>query len=323
MAVLQGISGMNIGDGAGGNIALSIQERVLRILADSQLSYLAATMRNPQSVKAGTATYYVPEIIGANDYGVSGSAFVTPQSGLVSFNLDTRRDVKHEYETFDVERIDQSDYIIGMISIGIAMAIQADLNGQFLTYLKKQFDAGGALAAQKVVTKYIGTKNATMTKEQAREDYINLQYTIVDLMTTFDKNKLGVNKSEFITILAPLADVNLKNAFWDQPNETGNFVISETLSGKKLGIINYIVDSMLLKNIPAGSSFNNNQAVDMSAYVGFILHNEAIAFPINLYQIINTINPDNGNPRYIAKYQFGIGTLRPKLVYAITKAATK
>ena len=39
--------------------------------------------------------------------------------------------------------------------------------------------------------------------------------------------------------------------------------------------------------------------------------------PINIQQTMQTINPDNGNLRFITKYQFGIGILRPKLIYAI------
>lgn len=39
--------------------------------------------------------------------------------------------------------------------------------------------------------------------------------------------------------------------------------------------------------------------------------------PININQTIQTINPENGNIRFIIKYQFGIGILRPKLIYAM------
>ena len=39
MATLQGIAGLQWGDGAGGTIALSIQTRILRIISTSSLVY--------------------------------------------------------------------------------------------------------------------------------------------------------------------------------------------------------------------------------------------------------------------------------------------
>ena len=124
MAVLTGIQALQMGDGASGKAALSIKTRVLRILADSKLSYMLATMMNANDVKAGTVSYYVPEIIGSNDYGAAGAgAFNAPNSGIVSVNINTRRDVKWEWETFDISRLEEGDYILGMITTGIAMAV--------------------------------------------------------------------------------------------------------------------------------------------------------------------------------------------------------
>lgn len=324
MATLQGIQGMNIGDGSGGKVALSLQTRVLRILADNVLSYATATAMNPASVKAGTCSYYVPEIIGASDYGTGDGAFETPQSGLVTFNLDTRRSVKYEYETFDVERLGESDYIMGMIANGVAMAIQADLNGQFWKFLADKFDKSSGdstLRTQTIQLTYLTKENVNETPENMRKDLLTLEYKMNKINQLFDKAKLGVPKAEIMSIVAPVVDTNLRYAFWNQPNELGKWVISKTLSGNQIGNIKYTVDPMLNNNIPAGSSFSKDKALDFTKIYGFLFHNEAIAMPINVEQIWQGVNPDNANPRFIAKYQFGIGILRPKLIYKIIDQA--
>ena len=97
MAVLQGISGLAMGDGTGNKIALSINTQVLEILSNDKLSYLTATITNPAQVKNGTVSYYVPEIIGSGDYGTAGEGtnFVEPAAGLVSINIDKRRQNKY------------------------------------------------------------------------------------------------------------------------------------------------------------------------------------------------------------------------------------
>ena len=76
---------------------------------------------------------------------------------------------------------------------------------------------------------------------------------------------------------------------------------------------------MLQNNIPLGTSFSADTALDTTNFVGFIAHKEAIAFPINLMTTTQTINPENGNPRFITKYQFGMGILRPDLIVALRK----
>lgn len=317
MAILQGISGMQIGDGAGGKVALSIKESVLRILSDTQLSFMTATVRTPGALNSGTVSYYVPELVQTENYGTGTNAFQTPQAGLVSVNIDTRRSSSYEIETFDMSRIGEIDYIIGMVSTGLALAIQADLNAHFLNFLKEKIT--GELTAQRIKVKYIGEKNVDLTPENSRKDLLLLEYQMNDINQTFDKAKLGVPKAEVFCIFSPLLDTNIRNAFWNQPNGLGEWVIDKSLSGKQIGNIKYFVDNMLNKNIPAGSSFSKDKDNDFSKILGFILHNEAVAFPINIETIGQTINTQNLNPRWIAKYQFGMGVLRPSLIYAIEK----
>lgn len=318
MAVLTGISGMNIGDGSGGKVALSLETRVLRMLADSEFSYMFATLRNPTEVKTGTVSYYVPELLTTTDYGDGTTPFQTPNVGLVSINLDTRRTAKYKYETFDVERLTESDYIMGMVSTGLAMSIQADLNFQFLNYMYNQLKTGGTLQAQKIDLDYICNKT-TFTPDQGFDDYLKLEYGIIDISTIFDKNKLGVQKAEIMALLSPYCDVGLRIAFRNQPNSIGNWQIEQTLVGKQIGNLKYKVDNMLDKQIAAKASFND-QEVNLTNFIGMLFHNEAIAMPMNLNTIVQLLDPQDANPQWIAKYQFGIGILRPNLVYGIWRS---
>ena len=321
MAVLQGISGLAMGDGNAGKIALSINTQVLEILSNDKLSYLTATITNPAQVQNGTVSYYVPEIIGSGEYGTAGEGtnFVEPAAGLVSINIDKRRQNKYEVETFDISRLNESGYILGVVAAGIARAIQADLNAEYLTFIVSQFKNGTgtlALAGQILELDNVGKGNPALTPEQSRVDYNKIQLQIAKFQKMFDKRMLGVGVNEIYGVLSVEADIDIRNAFWNQPNTLGNFVIKETLEGVKLGNLNYFVDVMLNNNIAANTSFSDKE-LQTTGLVGLIIHREAVGMPINIQQTMQTINPENGNLRFITKYQFGIGILRPKLIYAI------
>ena len=318
MAVLQGISGLAMGDGGAGKIALSINTQVLEILSNDKLSYLTATITNPAQVQNGTVSYYVPEIIGSGEYGTAGEGtnFVEPAAGLVSINIDKRRQNKYEVETFDISRLNESGYILGVVAAGIARAIQADLNAEYLTFVASQFKTGGNLQTQVLELAKVGKGDPTLTPEESRVDYNRVQLQIAKFQKMFDKRMLGVGVNEIYGVLSVEADIDIRNAFWNQPNTLGNFVIKETLEGVKLGNLNYFVDVMLNNHITANSSFSDKE-LQTTGLVGLIIHREAVGMPINIQQTMQTINPENGNLRFITKYQFGIGILRPKLIYAI------
>lgn len=78
---------------------------------------------------------------------------------------------------------------------------------------------------------------------------------------------------------------------------------------------------MLNNTITRATSFSKDKTYDFSGIYGYLFHNEAIAFPINMHEVGYLRNPQNNNPRFIAKFQYGFGILRPKLVYQIVKGA--
>lgn len=322
MANLQGISGIQIGDGNSGKIALAIKTGVLRILYDNKnMAYRTATILNKGEIKTGSVSYQVPEIVKAEDYGTGTSQFQTLQSGLVTIPINIRRTVKFTYETFDASRLGEMEYVIGVITNSMAVTIENDLNAHFWRFLDENFkETSGTLRAQHIVLPNL--ESETATQDEIRADLYKLQRKAVQISKTYDKRHMGIDKAELMVYLDPMCDVNIRQAYWNQPNSLGERVISKNLVGKQLGGgIYYYLDNMLGTNIAADASFSKDKALDMSAYVGFIIHNEAIAMPFNLQQIGQITDQDNLNIRTIAKYQFGIGFLRPNLVYSITKKA--
>lgn len=321
MANLQGISGIQMGDGTtSGNIALDIQTRVLRILFDGGFAYQTATIANPTQVNSGSVAYQIPEILYAEDYGTTGApaTFQKLNSGLVEVHINTRRVVKYTYEQFDQSRLGDMAYVITVIADSVAMTIQNDLNLHFWKGIAEQFkDTTGPLKTQYIQLENLVNKACTI--DQAREAIKELQWKVTEISKTFSKLAMGVPKSELMVYLDPFADINIRYAYWNQPNKLGERVVAKDLVGTQIGNgIYYYTDKLLGTNILPNQSFSKDTTIDLTKFVGFIIHNEAIAMPFNFNSMTQVVDQDNANPRFIAKYQFGFGIIRPWLVYAIT-----
>ena len=325
MAALTGISGMNIGDGAGAKVALSINEYVLRILVDGGFTWRFATPTSPSDIKAGTASYFVPEVVsGGNDYGSGNITYDTVNVGLKSFNVDKRRYTAYTYDLFDVERIYESDAIMAQIATSLAVQVEAQLNADFWLELKNVLTTDTTVKTQAIELAVLGKNYADtpFTPDEAFTDFQKMNYQIVTISKLFDKNKIGVSKDEMMTILAPEVDAGLTIAFRNQPNAIGEWQIAKSLVGKQIANVRYITDKMLNQNIAAGQSFNKN-AVDLTNLLGVIFHTEAIAMPINFQQVLFLQDNNNGNPKFLAKWQYGFGILRPKLIYSLWTTGNK
>lgn len=328
MAVLQGISGIAIGDGNGGNIALSIiQNKVLRILHDDNFAWRFATYA-PTHANAGSVSYYVPELLTTGSYtsakyGKSGTPQV-PQSGLVTVNIDTRRFLKYDLEMFDISRLGEVEYIMSMIATGIALIVQADLNAQFWLRIRNWF-ADNNRQNQQIEVEYIGNDvpydDALPNKLYA--ELVTLNREIVKIGQTFNKKAIGVNKAEMFCIFSPGASADLPLAFRQQPNAIGEWQVDRNLVGKQILNIKYIEDNMLDLDINKEDSFNGDYDVKLKNVLGLIAHNESLAMPINMEALIPTIDPNTGNQRIIVRYQFGWGVLRDWLIRLVVKQGNK
>lgn len=319
MAKLMGISGMQMGDGAAGQIALDLKTRVLRIISESGFAYQTASLMDPTQVNAGSVSYQVPEILMAEDYGTGTGDFQKLNSGLVEIPINTRRVVRYHYETFDYSRLGDMTYVVSVIANSVAMTIQNDLNAHFWNSIAEKFTKGtGDLRKQSIMLPDLVKQNAT--SDQIRAAIKKLQWKTTEINKTWNKKALGIPKSELMIYLDTFADINIRDAYWNQPNSLGQRVIAKDLVGYQIGGgIYYYLDKMIGATIEANSSFSKDKKLDLSKYIGFIIHNEAVAMPFNLNQMVAVTNPVTGNPQWIAKYQFGFGFVRPWLVWAITK----
>lgn len=334
MAAITGITALNFGDGAGGKAALAIMnKKVMDILSSGSLQWRYATMMNPTEVRAGTATFQIPEIIKVAAYNNgtygAGANSQTPNVGVKTVNLDTRRFAKWEYEMFDASRMWDAEWVIGQISAALANAIQNDLNGQFWLRVRNLFATGGTLTSQITKLSYLGSgdtelNNATTAAQiQAWAnnaplymwaEYQKLEGIYKQFAQSYSTVAMGVNRNDIRTIMSLQADIDIRTAFRNQPNTTGNWQVDQTLSGKQIGNVRYEVDNMLDLNIAKGTSFNADYDVNLSNVIGIVFHKEAIAMPMNFMELQQTINPNNANPIFIMKYQFGFGILRPYLM---------
>lgn len=336
MAVLTGISGIQVGDGAGGKVALELQKRVLRILSDANFTYLFASYNNPGQTNSGTISYYTPEILASYSYtstkGGKGTDPQVPQIGLTSVNVDIRRNVRYEVETFDMSRLGEiGNSALDQIAGALALQIQADMNAQFWMKLRNWFAQKGATAnvpgttdPYQVELQYLGS-NITYTDQTSNNVYgelFKLNTLYAKIGQTFDKRHIGIDKADMFAIVSPMFDAVAPMAFRNQ-FEIGKWQISKTLAGKQIFNIRYIVENMLDTNVAIGKSFNGDYALNLTNVIGLIAHNEAIAFPMNLNSIIPATNPNNGNVIFIAKYQFGFGILRPNLIRLLVRQGQK
>lgn len=326
MAILQGISGLgSILDGAGGNIALAIQQRILRYLKDdTPFAFKTATILNREQIKTGSVTFRKPELLMAEDYGTGEW---TPQKmnvGDVTITINRRRKVNVTWDEFDTSRLGEMEYIVDYIGSSLGMIIEADLNSQFWAYFQQLFtgQAGNDGIIKTQVITMPDLVADTITQAEAQSLIFRLNKFIIKLSKTYNKTTLGIKKAEMMFYLDPEADPNIRQAYVNQPNALSERQIAKNLVGYQLGAgVTYVLDNMLGNNIPMNTSFSKDTSLNMTNFIGAIIHNEAIAMPFNFQKVGIVPDPANLNPRIIAKYQFGIGVVRPELCFAIIKQA--
>lgn len=313
------------GDGAGGKMTTDIDKGVIRILKDSDFTYKTATIAVPSQTRVGKVVYKKPEILGVQDYdNKTNWKWQIPQASDIEISIDKRKLVRVKLEDFDTSRLGDWKYIVDMVINSIGYAILNDLNAVFYSFLAKAFDpTNGELrpANPDNALVYPNLVKRGVTSEEAREVIYNLQVDYINISRTYSKEAMGIPKSELMLFLDPLVSPNIQKAYWGQPNVLGERVIANGLEKQPLGGgVSYVTDKMIGINLAANQSFNLDYALDTTAFAGFIIHNEAIGFPLNLQKTVLVTDTDDGNPKLITKYQYGIGFIRPNLVVPIYKA---
>lgn len=339
MAILQGIQGMFLNDGAGGKIALDINRRVLTILNSGRLSFLTCTINEAQA-RAGTVWFDKPEIIQNEEYianyntptttaegqtppapaGGGKNYYQTPVSGQIAINIDKTRAAGYQVETFDLVSLGNPNAILGQIASSLAMAMTKQLNATFLQYLVDFFaDKLDIKGSTQKTPLAVLDKEAYNTPESCREDLDKLTKRLARFTQIYDKEKAGIDGGQFVTVTSPIVHVNMMNAFWNQQGS-----LPMLLGREKYYVFQDIItiqDGMLQNTILKGESFSKDTDLDTSTLAAFMIHNEAIAMPIVYNGTFNMVNQFNGNPLFLAKYKYGIGMVRPDLIWAFTGTA--
>lgn len=319
MGVVTGISAMQIGDGMGGKASLAIKQAILGFLKNTFFTYKVASV-DTATVNVGSVTYKLPEFLQTEKYNPAGITRQVLQMKDITIPINIQRALAYETETFDVSRLGSWRAVVGMIASSVGSMIEADLNSHFWLKLKEQFDlTKGALRSQNIVLPQLQKED--VTDVEARQAIRKLRWLYTQISKTYTKSQLGVKKDQLLLITCPEADMTFSEAFWGQPNALGERVVEDNLEMKPLGGgVKYRVDNFLGQNIPKGI-FRSDEDTDMSEFLGFIFHNEAIAFPWNIEKARFFDDQQNLNEVFGVKYQFGFGILRPHLIYSITKTA--
>lgn len=175
MATLQGIQGMlgGFGDGAGGNIGLSLKEKVLKLLqANTTLSFLTATTK-PDFTRAGSAYYRKIQVIQNEQYRGSNNSFQEPQADMIRVDLDSAMVSKYSYEIFNMNRVSTADELLSQIASSLYIGMQQQLNAAFLLFLKYHtLNNQAHINAIKTQTAWQG---ANFITPQAERQYIKVK----------------------------------------------------------------------------------------------------------------------------------------------------
>lgn len=337
MANFQGISGIAVGDGQGGYVALSIQERVQRILSSNRsiATFLSATAnKTATSAVAGRVYYRKPQVVQTNAYSVGQISNDMIQVGQEYVDINVQRTANYQYETFDSARIADWGSVESEVARSLALSIMLDHNAHFLSGLKTYFDAHifdeditpYFLIAPKLVDK-------TATVDEIMAIVKDIAWLKGDIEKTYSRYYEGVNSAEVYGIFDAYAEANINYAIMRGlfSADAGVSIAQNGAIGtngsevkvQKVWGISFLIDNLVNLSVPAGQSWAKDYNYDMSNYIGFVIHNEFAAMPLSLNTVRMVYDTNNANPKWIAKYGFGFGIVRPGLGRAIIKAIPK
>lgn len=144
-----------------------------------------------------------------------------------------------------------------------------------------------------------------------------------DLCKTITNKYIGVGQGEFFGLVdrTALKNIRLLLTGLNASNSAYDMLLKgiggDTMEKFEFNGLTLLVDNFINFSLPQGYSFNGDYNMNLTM-LGFIIHREAVAFPIGLNTVVGVINPNNGNMRYIAKYCFGSGIIRPELLIGFT-----
>lgn len=344
MATLNGISGMlgGLGDGMGGNVALSIEEKVLQFLRSNTLfSYVVAT-RKPDAWGAGRVIYRKIETLQNETYKGSNNSFQEPQTNDVHIDIKEAMVTKYKYEIFNIDRMKTGAELLSQIAATMYMSMSQQLNAALLMFLKYHTladetsvkavystlagddlpQASGQflkLVAMGQTQGETGIANPAQYGDAVYDDYLALRTGIARLGQIYSKESFGIPTESFLAMVSPITQISLSAMGRNQVGGTiSNFQI-QNVNATQIAGFNFLVDNMLDQNTPAGTSYNRDYDVNLKGVLGFLIHNEAIAMPIMRIKAWGMEDPNSGNPLFGLRWMYGIGFLRKQLVWGLVR----
>lgn len=322
MSAIIGTRGISLGDGNGGHVALSIKEQVLTNLRSGSIAcYLAA--RSPYSgdlIGNASIAYRIPLLGQSKDYSVGQTINTAPSIETQMIHVSDYRTQVYELESFDISMIENSTSLQGQIAANLSATIQADLDYHFLKtieeYINKHPDKNRYLPEL--------SSRGIPTDEELR--FINNWIAVAqnDLCKTISNKYIGINQGDFFGLVdrTALKNIRLLLTALNSSNKAYDMLLKgirgDTMETFEFNGLTMLVDNFINYSLPMGYSFNGDYDMNLKM-LGYIIHREAIAFPMGINSVVGVINPNNGNTKFIAKYCFGAGVIRPELLLGFTK----
>lgn len=331
MATFTGISGIAVGDTQGGFVALSIQERVQRILSSNRsiATFLSATAnKTATSAVAGRVYYRKPQVVQTNVYSVGQVSNDMIQVGQSYVDINVQRTANYQYETFDSARIADWGAVESEVAKSLALSIMLDHNSHFLRGLASYFNDHSSetnlfLEAPKLVDK-------SATVDEIMGIVKDLAWIKGDIEKTYSQFYEGVDGTEVYGIFDTYAEANFNYAIMRGlfSADAGVSVFQNGAigtNGSAVKVMNVwgikcIIDNLVNLKVVQGQSWAKDYDHDLSNYIGFVIHNEFCAMPLSLNTVRMVYDVNNANPKWIAKYGFGFGIVREGLGRAVVKA---
>lgn len=318
------------GNGAGGQAQLSaVEVKVLKILRSNYLGiYATATAQNPTELNAATAIFRNVLMVQTDAY-TNANKNTDPDITEAEYDevqLDKKRFYRYEIETMDRSSFVLNEAMEAEVAGGAALAIQAELDAEFIkTAMAAAIARGLKTSPQDTTAGYFVNAKFSYARTQLEIDTMGFDLTDIanSMLSIVDRKMVGTNKPELMVLTTFAAQMRfIKFAQGNGSNEKAYAdMINPQLA--MIGGLNFWMHPFILNNIAATTSFSKDQSYDFSKLEALVFHTEAIAMPFSLRLGTQLTGQNSGNPRWIFKFRYGVKVLtaREKLISAILNAA--
>lgn len=300
---------MQISDGvAGGKLDAHVfYARYLKQMkADFIGKLMTATIMNKVDFTgSGTAVYtkfFMPQL---EDYKDGSSPKRKPVATRFTVSLKDFITAKYEFEDFDLNMIESSEFTSAAAD-GLAKATMAMWDAEVADYAFK-----AAIVGKKYYK--VATFSKTTDVAQMEMDNLTLIDNSTDLTTIFDREKLGTNKAEIISLMNEKAKYRRIKGLGVKG---GDIITEKYLSGQITQVAGwtFATHGFVGKKIDAGTSFSLDRSYDFTKLECLTVNTEALAMPMGLNTIKDVRDPTTGNDGIVAKISFGKGIIYGDLI---------